>query len=178
MPPLFTQDYVFEFSKGKVRTQHLVTTPLDKYYRYEFVLCKNHAASAKEIKLAVFCTLCIDNLDPENLKLPRKPVKQMDNKKVLSLQKKYKTIPADKLNYFPEALADSDDDDEPAPAAAVSVPAAAAGAPATPKRKKEAVAPGARKKTGPKPKNALPLGVGFKSMMSFFGKKKIENSTS
>ena len=33
--------------------------------------------------------------DREHRKLPRKHVKQMDNKKVLSLQMKYKTVPAD-----------------------------------------------------------------------------------
>ena len=160
---------MFEFPKGRVFIQHLVTTPLDKCH--EYVLCKNPAAAANEIKLTVFGTECMDNLDPEDLKLPRKPVKQMDSKKVLSLQKKYKTTPADKLNYFPEALADSDGDDEPAPlAAAAPPPAAGAVAPATPKRKKEAVAPGARKKTGPKPKNALPLGAGSVSIMSYFSK--------
>ena len=148
--------------------QHLVSTPLDKCNN--FVLCKNPADAVKKIKMKVFGTESIDNLDPNNLTLPRMAVRAMDNKKVKSLQKKYRTIPSDKLGYFPDPVADSDDEEEAEPVAPVAGAAAPAAAAAAPKRKKEPVAPGARKKPGPKPKNALPLDAGSKSIMMFFGK--------
>ena len=141
-----------------------------------FTLCPNPESSAKEIKLAIFGTENIDHLVAESLKLPRMPLKILDNKKVQSLQKKYITIPDNKLSYFPDPIAvldnDSDGDEdgvvEAPPVAVLQTPAAIA------KAKRPAaipVAPGARKKPGPKPKTAMDIAVGTPSILSFYSKK-------
>ena len=167
----------------------------------KYVLCKNPAASAKEIKLAVFGTECIDQLDPTAMLLPRIPVKILDNKKVLSLQKKYITIPDNKLSYFPDPIIEDEDGEvneggpEPLAIAPVAtdpvVPVVAAGAvaidPIVPvvaaapvedppfdaarKRARAPVAAGARKKPGPKPKNAQAIDRNTPSLLTFYAKK-------
>ena len=167
---------MFEFSKGSVRMQHLVSSPLEEFATYS--LCVNPEVSARELKLPIFGTLDIDHLDPDSLKLQRLAAKGLDDKKVKSLQMKYITIPDQYLSYFPDAIAVSDDEAELAvvPAPAVEVVPAAAGADevAEAARRKRArardpVAPGARKKPGPKSRNALPAGTA--SIMTFYSKK-------
>ena len=122
----FTSNYVYEFSKGSVRMQHLVSTSTAECSNY--ALCTNPETAARELKQAIIGTQNIDNLNASELLLPRIPVKVLDNKKVISLQKKYSTNPDNKLAYFPDPVADLEaEDGEDAPAVAnaavVAVPA-------------------------------------------------------
>jgi len=46
MPALFTSNYVFEFYDGKVRMQHLMSTPMED--AAEIILCPNPAILAAQ----------------------------------------------------------------------------------------------------------------------------------
>lgn len=83
--------------------QHLITTPSEEAVAY--TLCPNVESSARELKNAIFGTQCIDGLDPQELHLQRIAISEIDDKKLKSLQKKYVTIPDNKLGYYPVALA-------------------------------------------------------------------------
>ena len=172
LPANFTSNYVFEFSNGRLRMQHLVNTPPEDCV--SFVMTANPAAAAREMKQAIFGTQDINNLDPTNLRLPKIAVKLLDGKKVTSLQKKYSTIPVNKIAYFPDPIAVDEDNDEgdaappPPPAAAAGI--AAEAPPPTVKRKRQPVAPGARKKPGPKPRGVVAIDPGSPSIMAFYGK--------
>ena len=124
----------------------------------------------------------IDDLDSEALILPRMPVKVLDQKKVLSLQKKYITIPDHALSYYPDPIADdcnSDGDEEgegtgvaPADTTLPAVDVQTIAAIARAKRPRATpVAPGARKKPGPKPKAAADVAVGTPSILSYYARK-------
>ena len=56
--------------------------------------------------------LDIDNLDTYSLKLRRLDAKELDTKRVKSLQMKYITIPDEYLSYFPDPVAVDDEGDE------------------------------------------------------------------
>ena len=155
----FTGDYVFEFKNGVVRQQHLISsTPK------EFVLCKNAVSTSKAMKLELFGTVCIDHLNPNELKLPRMIVRTLDNKKVISLQKKYGSIPADKLSYFPCPIAvDDGEDNEDVGERLIKKKNDLS------KRTKPLIAPGARVNLLGRPKSkAQSVTSGTKSILQYF----------
>ena len=174
LPAGFTSNYVYEFSNGSVRMQHLVDTlPADCV---SFKMTANPDIAARELKNNLFGTERLDNLDPTQLRLQRIAVKQLDNKKVVSLQKKYNTIPDNKLAYFPDPIVVGDDEQEEEACAAAVVEENEAqivvegGGAQQPKRKRKAVAPGARQKPGPKPRGVVNIDPGSPSIMAFYSK--------
>lgn len=73
----YTRNYVFEFTPGVVRIQHLVTTPDEVAYVH--TMFSEPKAIDKEIKLELFETKSIDKPNPNTcVKLPRHEVKSMD----------------------------------------------------------------------------------------------------
>lgn len=97
LPPLFTSNYVFEFTEGKVRTQHLVTSTQVT----EVTLCGNPASTSKALQQELLGTEDLTNLNMESIRLPRRPVGQLEAKKLKSLSLKYETIPPEHLWYYP-----------------------------------------------------------------------------
>eukprot|EP00899_Mesostigma_viride_P026626 jgi/Mesvir1/7148/Mv02508-RA.1 len=149
LPPRFTQNYVFEFYDGKVRMQHLVTTPDSEAEEYE--LCSNPEATVKAACRELFG---VDHLppgfDPRDIRLPRTPVTTLEAAKVKSLQKKYDTIPESCLHYYPQPLAAAVPEEEGEQPAAGTVLQDVGNLQARPQRKRTQrekttpVAPGAR----------------------------------
>ena len=113
------------------------------------------------------------------------PIKALDQKKVLSLQKKYVTIPDNELSYYPatgpcwysDCNSDGDEENEgtdvaPADTTLPAVDVQTIAAIAKAKRPRATpVAPGARRKPGPKPKAAADVAVGTPSILSYYARK-------
>lgn len=91
LPTSFTQNYIFEFFEGKVRMQHLITTPFED--ASEIILCPNPELTSRALKMELFGTDSIDNLNPKQLKLPRHRNEVLADTKIKSLSIKYDTIP-------------------------------------------------------------------------------------
>jgi len=110
LPALFTKNYIFEFYNGKVRMQYLMDTDISE--ASEITLCANPESASRALKLELFGTSSVGNLDPTALHLPRAEIVALPATKIKSLSNKYDTIPQKFLPYFPSADLGGDDDDD------------------------------------------------------------------
>lgn len=80
--------------------QHLISTAFKD--ASECVLCPNPEITSRAIKLELFDTDSLDNLNCRQLKLPWHPNEVLAHTKIKSLSIKYDTIPEDFLAYYPQ----------------------------------------------------------------------------
>ena len=181
MPAGYTGNYFFEFANGEVEMRHLIDTPDDDARVFHMIAEGNQGAVKSALLKEIFGpgTNTIDDAKMNNIMLPRHGGKQLTSKKLKSLAKKYFSIPADKLSYYPavseeimEAPSDSEGGDEDRNG---DSQAATSARPATTRARKQVVAVGVRPPKMParlgRPKKNKTLPNGQKSILSFFKKK-------
>ena len=100
LPSGYTANYFFEFSGGCVTYRKLGTTPSDEATTVR--LDKPVAGLRKKLLLDLFGTSCLEKLLMADLTLPVAPGRALTKAKLISLSKKYFSIPDVFLKHYPK----------------------------------------------------------------------------
>jgi hypothetical protein len=79
--------------------RELADTPDDECW--SFNMCRNIEECRKGVLTDIFGTDKLNEISLDAIRLARHPGNDLTDKKILSISKKYFTIPADKLSYYP-----------------------------------------------------------------------------
>jgi hypothetical protein len=99
MPAGFTNNYFFEFEGGKIHGRRLATSTDE--VAWTFVMCATPVITAKAILRDLFGSSKVQNAKLANVSLPVHKGVALKPNKILSLSKKYFSIPEEHLWYYP-----------------------------------------------------------------------------
>ena len=108
MPNGYSKNHVFEFENGTVKFKHVASTPDDE--TFVFQLFENVNSTREKVLRALFGHSHISSIRWGQLSLPKNPMKELSKKKLLSLGRKYETIPEQYLLHYPKLTKELDDE--------------------------------------------------------------------
>lgn len=113
LPSGFTQNYFFEFDEGIVTMKHLANSPDSESVCTPMILPGTASTIRSVLLQELFGLSALKNLTGESIdsiQLPRHPGIDLSRKKLLSLSKKYFSIPLEYRPYFPSGEGIVDDE--------------------------------------------------------------------
>ena len=104
LPNGFTSNYVLEFYQGKVTMKHLMNEDESEAVTVNLLRGgRSFEETRRSMCRDLFGSYFVDCIDisMDDITLPRHPVKRLDLNKVISIAKKYSTIPDEDRVYYP-----------------------------------------------------------------------------
>ena len=104
MPTGYTKNYFFAIEDGVVSFKHIATT--SDTAACNFTIFEDIEETRKNVLTALFGHFNLKHLEWHQLALPLCSPKKLTRKKLVSLGKKYPTIPAEYLKHYPSLSAE------------------------------------------------------------------------